>query len=70
MDSKLYHLVPKASWHKLVSEGAEYYPATYTQDGFIHLTKDPSLLLSVANHFYQDVPGQFLGVAMSLVYTN
>lgn len=30
------------------------------QDGFIHLTKDPSLLLSVANHFYKSVTDDFL----------
>ena len=69
MSSKLYHLVPKSSWHKLVSDGAEYYPATYSQDGFIHLTKNPSLLLSVANHFYQDVPGEFVGAAAPSVYS-
>lgn len=59
MGTKLYHLVPKICWHKLVSEKAEYFPPTYTQDGFIHLTKNPSLLLSVANHFYQEIPGAF-----------
>ena len=30
------------------------------QDGFIHLTKEPSLLLTVANHFYKGVPGDWL----------
>jgi uncharacterized protein (DUF952 family) len=57
MCAKLYHLVPKATWIEIVSKRTEYYPPTYAQDGFIHLTKDPSLLLAVANHFYQDVQG-------------
>ncbi len=30
------------------------------QDGFIHLTADPDFLLGIGNHFYRDVPGQFL----------
>ena len=30
------------------------------QDGFIHLTADPALLLDVANHFYTSVPGEYL----------
>lgn len=57
MTSKLYHLVPTATWQEVVTQKVDYFPPTYTQDGFIHLTKDPALLLSVANHFYKDVPG-------------
>lgn len=33
-------------------------------DGFIHLTKEPQLLLGVANHFYTTVPGTFLVLAI------
>lgn len=29
------------------------------QDGFTHLTADPALLLTVANHFYTDIPGEW-----------
>lgn len=32
----------------------------YAQDGFIHLTADPALLLTVANHFYQGSAGDWL----------
>lgn len=35
-----------------------YYPPTYDQDGFTHLTADPSLLLGVANQFYREVPAE------------
>ncbi len=34
------------------------------QDGFIHLTKEADLLLGVANHFYKQVPGDFLVLAI------
>ena len=34
------------------------------QDGFIHLTKEAELLLGVANHFYKQVPGDFLVLAI------
>lgn len=35
------------------------YPQCLGQDGFTHLTADPTLLVSVANHFYQNSPGQW-----------
>ncbi|EFJ53156.1 hypothetical protein VOLCADRAFT_86151 [Volvox carteri f. nagariensis] len=34
--------------------------ALLVQDGFIHLTADPAFLLGIGNHFYRDVPGDFL----------
>lgn len=34
------------------------------QDGFIHLTQEAELLLGVANHFYKQVPGDFLVLAI------
>lgn len=30
------------------------------QDGFVHLTADPQLLIGVANHFYKGVKDAFL----------
>jgi uncharacterized protein (DUF952 family) len=33
--------------------GEEYYPPTYKADGFIHATKDPVMLIGIANHFYK-----------------
>ena len=56
----LYHLIPKATFEGL-SNISEYLPPTYEQDGgFIHLTEDASVLLSVANQFYKKVPGDYL----------
>ena len=39
--------------------GGTYYPPTYEQDGFIHLTADPLKLLGVANHFYKSSIGDW-----------
>jgi len=55
----LFHLVPTAIWEALPSTDT-YYPATYTSDGFTHLTADPALLLEVANHFYTAIKGDFV----------
>jgi uncharacterized protein (DUF952 family) len=53
----LYHLVPAGAWDAAKAAGTPYFPATYETDGFIHLTKEPHLLLPVANHFYKAAPG-------------
>jgi hypothetical protein len=53
----LYHLVPAEAWNCTKAAGTPYFPPTYEADGFIHLTKEPALLLDVANHFYKGVPG-------------
>ena len=39
--------------------GKLYFPPTYEQDGFIHATGDPSLLLEVGNHFYKTSVGEW-----------
>ena len=54
----LYHLVPVAEWEALA--GKDYFPATYEQDGFTHLTHDPALLLGIANMFCTDIEGPFV----------
>lgn len=38
---------------------------TITQDGFTHLTADPALLLSVANHFYVASEGPWTVLQLS-----
>mmetsp|Transcript_7795 Transcript_7795/g.14734 ORF Transcript_7795/g.14734 Transcript_7795/m.14734 type:complete len:130 (+) Transcript_7795:88-477(+) len=60
----LYHLVPRDAWNQYKSMNEPYFPPTYVQDGFIHLTKEPSNLLAVANHFYTEVPGDFVVLAI------
>jgi len=39
---------------------ASYFPPTYAQDGFTHLTAEPALLMDVANHFYKQEPGEWI----------
>ncbi|KAI8105184.1 hypothetical protein M9435_000354 [Picochlorum sp. BPE23] len=57
MADYIYHMCAKRMWLEVVNSAVEYYyPPTFEQDGFIHATKDPSMLLSVANHFYTDSP--------------
>ena len=55
----LFHLVPTQVWNELPT-GETYFPATYANDGFTHLTSDPALLLEVANHFYTSIQGDFI----------
>eukprot|EP00943_MAST-04B_sp_MAST-4B-sp1_P006988 g6988.t1 len=56
----LYHLIPLKTYESL-SDISEYVPPTYVQDGgFIHLTEEASVLLSVANQFYKAVQGKYL----------
>lgn len=57
MSDHLYHLVPQSKWQECKKAGKQYLPPTYAQDGFIHLTKEPELLLPVANHFYKGEQG-------------
>ena len=51
--SVLYHMAPQPLWERCCSASTDYLPDSYQQDGFVHLTEDPELLLSVANHFYR-----------------
>ena len=62
----LFHLIQAELWETAVSSNSEYFPPTYDQDGFTHATANPELLLNVANHFYQDVPGRWLCLRMTL----
>lgn len=57
--SILYHLAPVPRWRAAAASAAEggeglYFPETYAQDGFTHLTADPSFLIAVGNSFYRD----------------
>jgi uncharacterized protein (DUF952 family) len=57
----IYHMCNKEALDiQFSTEGALYYPPTYTQDGFIHATADPNFLLGVGNHFYKDDRGDWV----------
>ncbi len=62
----LFHLVQADLWAAAVGDSAVYFPPTYEQDGFTHGTANSSKLLMVANHFYTDVPGDWLCLRMTI----
>ncbi|MEN7343552.1 MAG: DUF952 domain-containing protein [Pseudomonadota bacterium] len=62
----LFHLVQADLWEAAVASDTLYFPPTYEQDGFTHATANPDLLLNVANHFYTDVPGEWLCLRMTV----
>lgn len=62
----LYHMTTKAEWDKCKESGEAYYPKTFEEDGFYtHATGVPSRLLTTANHFYQDVEGDWVCLVFS-----
>lgn len=61
----LYHMTTKAEWEAAKAEGV-YYPKTYEADGhYTHATAVPSRLITTANHFYQDVEGDWICVTFT-----
>eukprot|EP00948_MAST-09A_sp_MAST-9A-sp1_P003760 g3760.t1 len=57
----LYHMTTVKEWNAAKSKGVAYYPKTFAVDGhYTHATGVPSRLLTTANHFYQDVPGDWV----------
>lgn len=62
----VYHLVQTKLWEEAVTSGKTYYPPTYEVDGFTHGTSNPEKLLSVANHFYPDVEGDWYCLRMTV----
>ncbi len=62
----VYHLVQASLWQQSIANNSVYYPPTYEQDGFTHGTANPQKLLQVANHFYQDIPGEWLCLRMTV----
>jgi uncharacterized protein (DUF952 family) len=55
----ILHLAPAAAFNAL-PEAADYLPEAFAQDGFIHCTREPEVLLQVANAFYRGLPGEML----------
>lgn len=54
----IYHLAPAERWRNWPA-GADYLPAEYDADGFVHCTAGDDLMLRVANRFYGAAPGAF-----------
>jgi uncharacterized protein (DUF952 family) len=55
----ILHLTRAAHFAALPPD-ADYLPEGFGQDGFIHCTGEPDVLLRVANAFYRDTPGEML----------
>ena len=53
-----YHLVPVEQWRACCAEGKAYFPTTYEQDGFTHLSDNKEVLLTIGNHFYKQIKGK------------
>ena len=62
----VYHLVQKDLWAEATQSQTTYFPPTYSQDGFTHATANPDFLLTIGNHFYTEVPGEWLCLRMSV----
>lgn len=62
----IFHLVQKSMWDEALEKNATYFPPTYSQDNFTHATANPDFLLTIGNHFYQDVKGEWLCLRMSV----
>jgi uncharacterized protein (DUF952 family) len=62
----VYHLIQKELWEKTLADKATYFPPTYKQDEFTHATANPNFLLTIGNHFYKEVEGDWLCLKMSV----
>lgn len=58
-----YHLVPA---EELDLSAAEYVPASYAREGFIHTTRRLSLLPEVGNRYYRGDPRPYLLLVIDL----
>jgi len=57
----LYHMCQKSLWETAKRNGEAYFPPTFEADGyFTHATAVPSRLIATANHFYQEVAGEWV----------
>ena len=55
----IYHILSKAVWREQELT-APYRHASLSSEGFIHCTGDPVLLVWVANHYFEEQPGDFV----------
>jgi hypothetical protein len=56
MPTTILHLISAEDYQNL-GAGQDYLPKTYVADGFIHCTKEPEVMLQIANRFYKSLPG-------------
>jgi len=56
----MYHMCQRDLWESAKQAGEAYFPPTFEKDGFTHATAVATRLIATANHFYQDVPGEWV----------
>jgi len=59
----IYHLVTESDFQ---TQSDDYIPALYEQDGFIHCTAEPDMLLSVAHEYFSQVSEPVLILVIDL----
>ena len=59
MSNTILHLVP-AAYFQSRPASQPYLPESFAADGFIHCTREPEVMLDIANRFYKDLPGDIL----------
>lgn len=55
----ILHIVP-AAYFNAQPPDQPYLPEAFAADGFIHCTKEPEIMLGIANRFYKNVKGDVL----------
>ncbi len=60
MSTAVFHHLAPASEYRALPVGAAYLPARFDDEGFIHCTFELDVLLTIANQFYRQTPGEFL----------
>lgn len=61
----VFHMLPKAAWDALPA-GSSYRADTLASEGFVHCTAEPLMLVTVANRFYRELPGEWVILAVDL----
>lgn len=61
----LYHMCDVQNFEEMTKENGYYFPPTYSQDGFIHATSNPKLLVDCGNHFYKNVKGNWVCILLN-----
>ena len=57
--AEIYHMIPTGTWQRVRGQLA-FEPGSLADEGFIHCTVGERNMLSVAERFYRDEPGDWL----------
>lgn len=55
----IYHILPQSTFDAL-DDAQPYQAATLADEGFMHCTAEPEMLVRVANRFYREATGPFV----------